>query len=97
MSLDPKSPLETYLVSFDFSENLNSVTSAIVSAELDTGSDPQFASVVSGFPTIVGSVVHQRVTGGVHFCDYRLRCTATDGTDTFVLDTILPVRPTTPT
>jgi hypothetical protein len=39
-----------------------------------------------------GAAVRQRVKGGVHNCQYKIVCTATNGVDTFVQAAQLRVR-----
>ena len=65
---------------FDFSgEGISgSIVSAVVTVSLASGTDPDFADVVSGSATIDGETVVQKVVYQVPNAVYLLQCTATD-------------------
>ena len=83
--LDPKDPSEAYAVEFKFDRVLSSITEATCSVSLLAGADASSSDVLDGLPQIGGSSVYQRVHGGIPGCTYKLRCEATDGTETYVL------------
>lgn len=82
---EPKDPAEEYAVEFGFGAVLASITSATCTVTLMSGTDQDFASLLDGDPQVTGTSVYQRVHGGVGGCTYKLRCEATDGTETYVL------------
>lgn len=88
---DTKDPGEDVTVEFDFA--LAGVpTSPVVELEVIEGADPTPEAIRLGSPAIVGSKVFQRITAGVAGVDYGMRCFAVIGSDTFLIDGILPVR-----
>lgn len=77
-----KSPEESVVVQFDFSSELPSVTSAVVSVQIHgVGADPALSSFIQLAPQIVGASVLQRISGGVLGVRYRIQCIATKGAD----------------
>jgi hypothetical protein len=88
----PKDPNESFPVSFDFSALLPSVTNATVTVSLLGGADPSPSSLLHGAPQVSGAAVRQRIKGGVHNCQYKIVCQATNGVDTFVQAAQLRVR-----
>lgn len=91
IKLDPKDPAEEFAVEFDFSAVLDSVTGATVAEEEISAYTPA-ATVLAGIPQISGKKVLHMVSGGTAGNDYKFTCTATDGTETYVLTSLLPVR-----
>ena len=91
-AITQKDPREAFVVEFDFSANIASITSATITAEIVGGAAGTAAAILSGAPQIVGSKVWQRVHAGQIGSDYALDCVATDGTETYVLVATLPVR-----
>ncbi len=75
---DYKDPEEIIDVSFDFTDDLAGeaivAASAVVSIAVSSGADPNVAAMISGAPTINGSVVLQRIVNGVDKAAYHLRC-----------------------
>lgn len=88
----PKDPRERFAVEFDFSAELAAVAIADVTVELLSGDDPDPDALLDGAAQAVGQTVRQRVQGGVDRCKYLLTATASDGTETYVLVAVLPVR-----
>lgn len=86
-----KDPIERFAVQFDFSAVLASITSCSIDLTVSAGVDPS-PSVLDGDAQISGKTVVQRVKSGLHKCSYKLKCTATDGIETYVLAQTLPVR-----
>lgn len=77
-----KHPEESVVVKFDFSSEMSSVTSAVVSVQIyGVGADPAMASFITGAPVITGATVFQRISGGVLGVKYRIQCIATSGSD----------------
>lgn len=86
-----KYPAEALTVIFDYSA-IGTPHSPAVTIALRKGTDPSPSSMLSGLPSHQGHVVQQRVIGGVPGAEYALRCLASVGTDTVLVDVILPVR-----
>lgn len=86
-----KHPGESFAVEFDFSAHGAAVTGATVAVSAIIGADPNPSSLLSGASQIEGAVVRQRVASGLPGVHYLMTVTATDGTDTWVLEQILPV------
>lgn len=84
-SLEPKDPAEAYAVEFKFDRVLSVITGATVTVSLLAGTDASPSSLLNGTPQISGTSVYQRIQSGVAGCTYKLRCEATDGTETYVL------------
>ena len=91
IKLDPKDPAEEFAVDFDFSAVLDSITGATVTEEEIPAYAPA-STVLTGIPQISGKKVLHMVSGGTAGNDYKFTCTATDGTETYVLTSLLPVR-----
>lgn len=87
-----KDPSENLIVEFDFGAEATTVVSPVVTVTVAPGTDPDPALILVGAPTASGSVVTQRVQGGVDGVDYLLECRASSGADVFVVTAILPVR-----
>ena len=86
-----KDPAETLTVIFDYSA-IGTPQSPAVTIALRKGTDPTPGAMLVGSPTHQGHVVQQRVAGGVAGAEYALRCLAAVGTDSVLVDVILPVR-----
>lgn len=88
-----KHPGESFPVEIDFAKLFGAaiITSATVTASVYLGSDPTPASFLYGAPQITGAKVAQRVQSGVAGATYRLTFTATDGSNTWVHEHLLPV------
>lgn len=86
-----KDPSENFLVEFDFSKSTTSITSATVTVTLLSGTDASPASILVGQPSFFEALVRQRLNAGVPGCRYSFKCVASNGTDTFVLETTMAV------
>ncbi|MFM2056049.1 MAG: hypothetical protein RLY71_434 [Pseudomonadota bacterium] len=74
MLRDTKDPAEIITVGLDFAALTASPSTPVVTVERDSGpadADPQ--AILSGGPQVSGSLVLQRVVGGVAGCNYRIR------------------------
>lgn len=91
-TLTPKDPAESFAVSFDFSRLLETVTAANVTAAIASGKTGAPEAILNGAAQVIGTQVLQRVSGGQVGSDYLLRCEASDGTETYVLTALMPVR-----
>lgn len=90
----PKTPAESVVIEFDFSAELDTVTSATMTIRaLGVGADPLAAQVLVGAHQLNGASVLQRVGGGVNRVDYEINCIATHGDDVRELAGTLSVRP----
>jgi len=79
-SFSYKSTTENEQFTFDFSPVLGStetISSATCTVEVKEGTDPSPSSIKVGSPTISGSQVAQRISGGLDGVIYRLEMTAT--------------------
>lgn len=88
----PKDPAENFYVTFDFTGSATVIGSAVVTVEVESGTDPTPGAVLIGAPVIVGPVVQHKVGVGVAGCRYRFRCEATEGTSVYALTTTMPLR-----
>lgn len=86
-----KHPGETFAVEFDFTAHTQSIAGASISVIPLIGADANPSGILSGSLQIEGGIVRQRVTAGVPGVHYLMAASATDGTDTWVLEQILPV------
>lgn len=92
MSFSDKDPNEGIVVTFAFAALTNTITSATVAIEVQSGNDTNPAAMLSGMAVVSGTNVSQRVIGGVAGCTYHLRCTIqTPDGSTYVLGNTLPV------
>ena len=88
-----KNPSESVVIKFDFTGEMTSIASAVVTIAVHGGrTDPGVGSMLQGVPTIIGTEVLQRVQGGLEGLSYRLKCVATSGLDVIVRTDIMPVR-----
>lgn len=90
----PMDPSESVPVGFDFSALTDTPSAPVVTAARHAGAaDDSPSAILDGSPTIDGSTVVQRITGGTAGTDYLLRCQvdAPDGSR-YVLAGVLPVR-----
>jgi len=79
-SFSYKITTENEQFTFDFSPVLGStetISSATCTVEVKEGTDPSPSSIKVGSPTISGSQVAQRISGGLDGVIYRLEMTAT--------------------
>lgn len=90
-SFDQKDPEEGYALKFDFSKVLSVITEATIAVTV-SGDDPSPQDILDGNRQLYLAEVRQRVKGGVDQCKYTFRCVATDGTETYTLVGILPVK-----
>jgi len=91
----PKDPAADVVLAFQFKRYTSTPSSPDVTiTRLRGAADAAPNAVLSGPPAVVGSVVFQRVVGGVPYCDYLMRCEA-DGPDgsRYPMVGILPIRP----
>lgn len=88
---DPKDPAEDVTMEFDFAA-FGTPTSPIVEAAAHSGTDASPSAVLLGSPTVIGTRVLQRARDGLDGVDYSVRCIAIIGSDTVLIDAILPVR-----
>lgn len=90
----PKTPAESVVIEFDFSAELDTVSSATMAIRaLGTDTDPLASAVLVGPHQVVGARVLQRVGGGVNRVNYEIICVATHGSDIRELAGTLRVRP----
>lgn len=88
-----KDPSESVVVEFDFTGELSGITSAVVTATVHSGgTDPDPNNIVYGAPQLDGKYVQQRIYNGLSGVVYKLRCVATNGSDTIVREALLPVK-----
>lgn len=74
---------ETATETFDFTSRLaptETISTAIVTASVYSGTDASPSSIISGSTTISGQKVTQKITGGVLGVTYKLLCTITTST-----------------
>jgi hypothetical protein len=95
MILPAKDPAEIITIPFDFSSEIGelAIVGQAVTITVETGADPDVASMLNGAATIAASDVLQSVKLGVNGVNYALRCLATlsDG-QKLVRAATLPVR-----
>lgn len=92
-----KDPVEALVCTFDYSAALDAgetISAALVTCSVLSGSDPTPAAVLSGSPTISAGVVLQPFHAGLEGANYVLRCEATlsPTSRVLVLAANLPVR-----
>jgi hypothetical protein len=76
----PKQAAATQSYPFNFISDLavgETITGATVTALVWSGNDPTPSNLISGAATISGTVVSQKLTGGVAGNIYAVTCTAT--------------------
>ena len=75
MQLSPKDPLETVIITFDFSKLSGTITSAAFTVtRIDGAADSNPSAMLSGSASISGSQVKQKITGGVDGTSYKIYC-----------------------
>lgn len=90
-SLEPKDPAEKFAVEFQFSKVLDSITTATCTVQLLAGVDATPTALLDGDVQVSETSVYQRVKAGVAGCTYKLKCEATDGTETYVMSASIGV------
>lgn len=99
--LDSIDPAERIVLEFDFSNDLDALETinsgdVSVSVACVLGADLSPSTVLNGLPTVTSDAkkIRQGVRGGVHGCDYRIKCEVgtTNDKKRPVLAAILPVR-----
>lgn len=74
----PKDPVESIIMSFDYSDVIPDISETITTATWDievyAGQDLNVAQMLTGDRGIVGKVVSVLVTAGAHQCDYIISC-----------------------
>lgn len=83
MTVGPKAPNEVKVITFDYIEQLSSVTgvslvAASISVDVIDGEDPNPMSILLGGHAVDGIKVRQGIAGGLDGVTYALRCLATD-------------------
>lgn len=72
---DDKDPSEIIVVTFDFTALSTVVSAPVVSVILVDGVvDASPSAILSGVAQVTGAVVKQKIQGGVHGANYKLRC-----------------------
>lgn len=90
---DPKDPLETITVDFDYSALATPPSNPTITIGVRWGTDDPITLVADGAPQIDGNVVRQRFTGGADLTDYNLKCLADSSSgDRLSVDCVLAVR-----
>ena len=96
-TFDPKLLGETKLLQFDFLSSLaagETISTQTVTATTYSGTDGSPSSIISGSASTSGSVVSQKVTGGVLGVVYELLCQVTTSAgQTLQMSAFLAVAP----
>ena len=97
VQLNAKNAGETVIEVFDFTSQLGSsetISTAVVTATVYSGSDASPSSIISGSAAISGQKVTQKVTAGVEGVTYLLVCAITTSLgQTLDLSAFLPIVP----
>ena len=95
--LEAKLSGETVIETFDFTSRLTiaeTISTAVVTATVYSGTDASPSSIVSGSATISGKTVTQAITAGTLGVTYLLLCTITTSlSQTLSLSAFLPIVP----
>jgi hypothetical protein len=91
----PKDPAATLWLVFDFRRYISAPANPVVTLTRLAGPDDGDPSAMKvGQPVVGGTLVFQKVTGGVENCDYAVRCEADGAGGTrYPMEGLLPVRP----
>lgn len=87
--LDQKLVAEELTIEFDMLSRLKlgeTVVTASVTCELYSGTDPNPASMISGLAVVSGSIVQQKVIGGLSGNIYLLTCSARTSVNDLILN-----------
>lgn len=91
-----KDPAEKLTLSFDFTNALvasETITSAVISVSVKSGTDATPANFLDGANQVLGSAVLQNIKAGIDQVSYLVRCVATLSTGrVLVLAGVVPVR-----
>jgi hypothetical protein len=92
-TLSTKDPGETVPVKFFFDNMVASLDEAsTVEVTLSTGTtDPQMSTMLVGDPVVADALVVQLVRGGLAGNSYKIKCTASLGTEVYISTAILPI------
>ena len=98
ITLPSKYASETILAAFDFTSNLaigETISTQVCTCAVWSGTDASPSSVISGSATASGTVVSQKLTGGVLGVMYNVTCTITTSAgQTLALQGLLAIIPT---
>jgi hypothetical protein len=89
---DTKDPAEIVTAEFDYSAIADTIGTPAISISARVGTDPGAAAMLLGAPVVLGAKVLQRIQAGLDDVDYSIRCLVPIGTDTVLIDAVLPVR-----
>lgn len=87
--LDQKLVAEELTIEFDMLSRLKigeTISTASVACELYSGTDPTPTMMISGLASISGSIVRQKVVGGLPGNIYLLTCSVRTSTNDLVLN-----------
>lgn len=88
-----KDPAESVVIEFDFTGEMSSIDTAVVSVDtMDGAIDPAVAGVKDGTHQIIGTKVFQRASLGVSGVNYAWRCLAIQGSDKILRADVMPVK-----
>lgn len=87
-----KDPVESVVVTFNFTGEMPAISVAAVAVSVHKGQDPDPSAVLFGPPQVSGTEVRQRVKNGLSGVTYRLRCVATNGDDVIVRADLMTVK-----
>jgi len=92
--LHEKDPTETFNITFDFSNHMQSINSVVVTCStlINSRLSSDVTNIASTTPVISGNLVIQKISGGQSGNTYKIRCEATGAEGTFVLTCTQPVR-----
>lgn len=94
-SFSYKITTETELFNFNFAAALGStetISSTSCTVEVKEGTDSNPTAILSGSPTVNGSIVTQKLTGGINGVTYRVEMSATTNLgNTYVVVGDVPV------
>ena len=80
---DPKRVADVQTYTFDFTSKLaasETISTQVVTAAVWSGVDAAPSAIISGSASVSGSIVSQKITGGVLGVIYTLTCTITTST-----------------
>lgn len=86
-----KDPDEDVTVEFDFVD-FGTPSAPDIEIGVIAGADATPEAIRLGSPSIIGTKVYQRITGGIDEVEYELRCFGAIGQDRVLIDAILPIR-----
>lgn len=94
-AISPKSTGEVIPIKFNFGQVVSTISSAVVTVSVKSGTDASPSSMLSGSAAISGTTVTQLIQGGITGNIYSILCSITSGSAVYELNASMAIAATT--